>query len=287
MLPQIIALCSAMFYASVAISARLGLRFSTPLTATCVALGVRTVTLWTAVFLTGGIPEVAIISVVLFILLGILQTATSLLTFTGISKIGASRSQPLRNTYVLWSALIAITVLGEEAGVAVLLGTLLVVTGIVLISWQPEEKASAYRWWHVLFPLGGAFLAGIAFPVRRYALLISNEPLLFSALLAAVSLTCLLMYLVLPVRTQRPVWNRKALFPFLVAGGFESLAAFLSLFAVSIGRVVVVAPIVATSPFWTLLMTVVFLRGIERVNTHTVIGTFCVVAGTVAIIIVG
>ncbi len=287
MLPQIIALCSAVFYASVAISARLGLQFSTPLTVTYVALSVRTVTLWTAVFLTGGIPEVATISVVVFILLGLLQTATSLLTYIGIEKIGASRSQPLRNTYPLWSAIIAITVLGEEAGPPVLAGTLFVVTGVVLISWQPGERASAYRWWHVLFPLGAALFAGLAFPVRRYALLISNQPLFFSALLAAVSLTCLLMVLVLSVRTQRPVWNRKALLPFVVAGGFESLAAFLSLFAVSIGRVVVVSPIVATSPFWTLLLTVVFLRGLERVNVRTVLGTFCVVAGTITIIVAG
>ncbi|MFQ5960620.1 MAG: EamA family transporter [Candidatus Methylomirabilales bacterium] len=285
--PQLIALFSAIFYASVAVSARLGLQYSTPLTATCVALSVRTVTLWAAVFLTGGIPRVAFIAVLLFVILGVVQTATSLLTYIGISKIGASRSQPLRNTYPLWSAMIAITVLGEEAGFAVLVGTLFVVVGIVLISWQPEEKASVYRWWHVVFPLGGAFLAGIAFPVRRYALTISNEPLLFSALLAVVSLTCLVMVLLSPVGTQRPVWNRKALLPFIVAGGFESLAAFLSLVAVSVGRVVVVSPIVATSPFWTLLMTVVFLRGLERINARTVIGTFCVVAGTIAIIVWG
>lgn len=287
MLPQIIALVSAISYSSTAISARLGLQYSTPLTATCVALCVRTVTLWTGVFLTGGIPEVATISVVLFVLLGILQTATSLFTFTGISKIGASRSVPLRSSYPLWSAVIAISLLGEEASVTILAGTLLVVAGVVLVTWQPGEEGSTSGWWHALFPLAAALFAGIAFPVRRYALTISNEPLFFAALLAVVSLTCLMMVVLSRFGGQRLVWNRKALLPFVLSGGFETLAAFLSLYAVSIGRVVVVAPIVATSPFWNMLMAIFFLRGLERVNVRTVIGTFCVMAGTISIIVAG
>ena len=276
MLPQIIALVSAISYSAVAISARLGLQHSTPLTATFVALCVCTVTLWTGVFVTGGIPEVATISIVLFVLLGILQAATSLFTFTGLAKIGASRSVPLRSSYPLWSAMIAISLLGEEASVTILAGTLLVVAGVVLVTWQPGEKDSAYRWWHVFFSLTAALFAGIAFPVRRYALMISNEPLFFAALLAVVSLACLMMVVFSQFGGQRLVWNRKALLPFVLSGGFETLAAFLSLFAVSIGRVVVVAPIVATSPFWNLLMVICFLRGLERVNARTVIGTFCV-----------
>jgi len=93
MSPQIIALFSAIFYASNSISALLGLQYSTHFTATLVAMVVRTVTLWTAVFVTGGIPGVEFLPVLLFVLLGIVQSATSLLSYSGISKIGAFRSQ--------------------------------------------------------------------------------------------------------------------------------------------------------------------------------------------------
>lgn len=287
MTPQLMALFSALSYAGVAIFARLGLRHATPLAATCVALGVRTVTLWSAVFATGGVPPVALLAALLFIVLGIIQTATSLLTFTGVAKIGASRSQPLRSSYPLWSALIAMTALQEEASPAVVAGTLLVVAGIILISWRGNESDISYRWWHVLFPLGASFLAGMAFPVRRYALAISNEPLFFAALLALVSLGCLGLSVLAGAGRGRLAFQRDALLPLIVAGGFESLAALLSLIAVSIGRVVVVAPIVATSPLWTLVLTAIFLRGMERLNARTVMGTVAVVAGTIAIIVVG
>ncbi|HZA56397.1 MAG TPA: EamA family transporter [Candidatus Udaeobacter sp.] len=93
------------------------------LAATIVSLLARTVTLWTAVFLTGGIPEFASLAMVVFVILGILQSATSLLTFIGLHRIGASRSQPLRNTYPLWSALIAVVILHEKAGPIIVLRT--------------------------------------------------------------------------------------------------------------------------------------------------------------------
>ncbi len=50
------------------------------------------------------------------------------------------------------------------------------------------------------------------------------------------------------------------------------------------GRVVAVAPLVATSPLWTLLLTVLVLRGVERISLKSVTGTLAVVAGTVTII---
>lgn len=285
MSPQLIALVSALFYSSTSISARLGLKYSTPITVTCTALAVRTITLWAAVFLTGGIPPVASMAVFLFVGLGIMQTITSLFTYIGISKVGASRGQTLRSIYPFWSTIIAITILKEQAGIAVLLGTLLVVAGIILISWRPEKMSPSYHWWHILYSLGAAFLAGIAFPVRRYALNISNEPLFFAALLALVSLVCLGTNLLLGIGRERLVWDRKAIFPFILAGGFETLGALLSLIAVSVGQVVVVAPIVATSPLWTLIMSSIFLRDLERINTQSVMGTFFVVAGIIAIII--
>lgn len=281
--PQLLALLAAFSYAVFTICARLGLNHSTPITATIVALSVRTLTLWAAVFLTGGIPQVATIALLLFIILGIAQTAMSLLTFTGIHKIGASRSEPLRNSYPLWAAIIAILILHEQAGLPVLAGTLLVVVGVILISWRPAVATSDYRWWHVLFSLSAGFLAGIAFPVRRYALTLSNEPLFFAALVAVVSLACLVIYLLMPVATRPPTWDRKALLPFVAAGGFEALGTVLVLMALSVGRVVVVSPIVATTPLWTLLMTIILLRGLEGVSRRTIFGTACVVTGTIAI----
>lgn len=252
------------------------------MTAAWISAIVQTIALWSAVFLTGGIPQVSPTAAILFAIVGILQLGTRLFAYTGVDKIGASRSSTLQATSPLYSAVIAITILDEETGIEVLMGTLLVVLGIILISWRPEERASTYRRWHVLLPLAASLLTGINHPIRRYALMISNQPLFLTALMGTVSLTCVAAYLALP-STQQLVWNRKALLPLLATGLFETLGILTVIIALSVGPVVVVAPIAATYPLWVLLGTVIFSRDLEQVNMRTFSATLSIVVGTTAI----
>jgi drug/metabolite transporter, DME family len=90
----------------------------------------------------------------------------------------------------------------------------------------------------------------------------------------------------LPGQKQKPVWDRRAMGPFVLAGSFETLGILLGILALSVGQVVVVSPIIATSPLWIVLGSWLFLRDIERLTVRTVLGAACVVAGTIAISIV-
>jgi drug/metabolite transporter (DMT)-like permease len=280
---QLIALMTAISYAVCLISARRALQYSTPMTAALASAIVQNVTLWSIVFLTGGIPEVSPVAVILFIIVGILQLGTRLFAYTGVAKIGASRSSTLQATSPLISTVIAITILQEEAGFAVLMGTLLVVTGVILISWRPEKQILNYRWWHILLPLTAALFTGVNHPIRRFALQISNQPVFLAALMGITSLTCIGGYLTLPSATQRPDWNRRALIPLLSTGIFETLGIITVIYALSVGPVVVVAPVAATYPLWVLLGTVVFSRDLEQINVRIFISALCIMAGTVAI----
>ena len=280
---EVTALLASISFALFAVYGWLGLRHSTPLTATVVSLAVRTITLGTAVVLFGGVPEVAKMALVVFVILGVMQTAISLLTFVGLQQIGTSRSQPLRNSYPLWSAVIAIALMGESAGVAVLLGTLLVVIGVVMISWKPEMAQPSYRWWHVVYSTVAGFLAGVAFPLRRYGLSITNEPVFFSFVVAIVSLIGAIPYTLWTAGERRLIWHRRAVIDFSLSGFFEALGALLTLMALTTGRVVVVSPIVATTPLFSLVISMIFLRGKENITVITILGTIAVVAGTIAI----
>ena len=83
---EVTALLASISFALFAVYGWLGLRHSTPLTATVVSLAVRTITLGTAVILFGGVPEVAKMALVVFVILGVMQTAISLLTFVGLQQ---------------------------------------------------------------------------------------------------------------------------------------------------------------------------------------------------------
>ena len=280
---EVTALLASISFALFAVYGWLGLRHSTPLTATVVSLAARTITLGTAVVLFGGVPGFAKKALVVFIILGLTQTVISLLTFMGLQKIGTSRSQPLRNSYPLWSTVIAIALMGERASAAVLLGTLLVVAGVVIISWKPEVAPPSYRWWHVVYSMVAGFLAGVAFPLRRYGLTITNEPVFFSFVVAIVSLLGAVPYTLWTGGERKLIWHRRAVIDFFLSGFFEALGALLTLIALTTGRVVIVSPIVATTPLFSLMISLIFLRVKERITTVTVLGTMAVVVGTIAI----
>jgi drug/metabolite transporter, DME family len=70
---------------------------------------------------------------------------------------------------------------------------------------------------------------------------------------------------------------------FSISGFFEGLGALLGLIALGAGTVVVVSPIVATTPLWNLVIAYLFLREREKLNARTAVGTMAVVAGTIAI----
>src|SRR6185369_6458435 len=110
-----------------------------------------------------------------------------------------------------------------------------------------------------------------------------NEPLFFSALMGLVSFVGFLIYLGVSPRSQRLVWNRQAIWPFLTTGLSETLSILCIITAISLGRVVIVAPIAASYPVWSLVFAALFLRDVEAVNWKVVAGIFSVVAGNFAI----
>jgi drug/metabolite transporter (DMT)-like permease len=279
MSPQLIALASALSYAFCIISARLGLRYSNGTTVTYVSLLVHTSVLWPIVFVR-GVPSVPPLALGLFLVAGSLQPAIRLFTYTGMARIGAARSYALRASAPFFSAVIAIVVLGEKTTLPIAAGTLAIIGGIFLTSWESGGKR--VRWLDLGLPVFAALLAGIAQPIRRHALGIANEPLFFAAIVGAISLVWYVIYLALP-RTEKPVWNRRSLVPFVTAGLFETMGIWLSISALSEGTVVVVTPLLSTSPVWVLVISAIFLRHLERVTWKIVAGTLAVVAGTIII----
>jgi drug/metabolite transporter (DMT)-like permease len=280
---QILALITSVFYAAALVSARAGMRYSTPTTVTLVSILMQNALLWSAVFATGGVHAVPLAGIVLFTVVGIFQLGVRLFAYTGVEKIGTSRSSALQSVSPLFSATLAIVVLGEQTSALIILGTFLVVLGIVLVSWKPEQQLASFRRWHLLLPVGAAFLTGMNHPIRRYVLTMANEPLFFSALMGLVSFAGFLIYLAASPSSQTLVWNRQPLWPFLTTGLCETFSILGIITAISLGRVVIVAPIAASYPVWSLIFAALFLRDVEAINWKVIGGSLSVVAGNFAI----
>ena len=149
MAPQFLALCTAVSYAAANVSVRRGLRHSSAPTATLISLVVHTVVLGSVMLARGGAPEVAVLALGLIAITGILQTGMRLWHYTGIEKVGTSRAVTLRSTHPIVSVAIGITILQEQVTPAMLIGTLLVVAGIIMTSWQADDQIIGFRWRHL------------------------------------------------------------------------------------------------------------------------------------------
>ena len=286
MSPQFFAWLTAFSFAVANVTVRHGMRYSTPLTATFVSLIIHTIVLWTAVFLTGGIPEVAWLGVAAIFLTGIVQPAMRVFQYKGMEKIGTSRSITLRNSYPVLSVVIGIVFLGEQITLLGAIGTVLIVAGIVLSSWKLDVQFKDFRWLYVIYPLITASITSVVHPLRRFALLQSNEPLFFAALVGPISLLSFAAYYATPANQEKLVWDRRALWPFLLSGLGETLAVLFMLNAFAHGPVVIVSPISATSPIWTALLGAIFLRQLEGLTWASMLGTISVVIGVIAITLV-
>lgn len=283
MTAQLFALLTAFAFAVSNVSVRRGFRYSTPLTATFASLLIHSIMLWMAVFVTGGIPRVALAGVVAIVISSLLQPGIRQFHYTGIHKLGTSRAVTLRNSYPFLTVIAGIVFLGEPLTALGMIGTLLVVGGIVLTSWRIDKNVPSFRWSYLVYPIATVLLTTIVHPLRRYALLQSPEPLFFAALVGPVSLLTLGAFYISPACKEKLVWDRRAFRPFVLSGVLETLAVLFMLIAFASGPVFIVSPIAATAPIWTMLLAAVFLRETEKFNLASVIGTISVVAGVIAI----
>ena len=96
MSPQLFAWLTALLFALANTTVRQGLRYSTPITGTFVSLTVHTIVLWVAVYVTSGIPKVALLAVFVICITGVLQPVMRFCHYTGMDKIGTSRCDRIR-----------------------------------------------------------------------------------------------------------------------------------------------------------------------------------------------
>ncbi len=134
----------------------------------------------------------------------------------------------------------------------------------------------------VAFSLGAAVAYGTSQVLTRQTVSHLAPPLVgsFIALGFGTAGFALLSLRSLGTRGAR-FWRGAA---FFAGAGIFSAAGVLLLFtALSRGAVVVISPVVATNPLFTLVMAAVLLRGVERITLRVTAGALLVVAGVIVL----
>jgi drug/metabolite transporter, DME family len=276
-LAQVFALTAALLSAAATIFIRQGLRDGGPYTGFWINLVVGTVGLWTAVLLAGGLGPLSWRGVGFFILAGLIGTVGGrLLRFVSIEKVGASIGAALVNLNPLVSTVLAILLLGERVTLPIIGGTVVIVLGTILLSMG--ERRLGFRPWHLGLPVLSAVCFGVVAILRKLGLS-QTGAVTGSAVNITTALVAFTAMLVATGNRGAMASRGRSLACFVAAGVAENAAVFLNVVALSVGAVSVVAPLYGAAPIFVLLLSFLFLRGVESLSGRIIAGTILIVLG--------
>ena len=184
------------------------------------------------------------------------------------------------NLTPLIATVFAIVLLGERVTVPVIVGTIVIVTGTVLLS--VSGLSLGFKPWMIVFPLTAATCFGIVQVIRKIALG-GIGPVAGTAINLTTALIAFSAIMI--ASRHRGIYDvrGRTLLVLILAGVAENLGVFLTIIALRHGAVSVVTPLTAAAPIFVLLFTPFFLKGVEVLTTRVVIGTVLIVAGVYVI----
>jgi drug/metabolite transporter, DME family len=283
LLAEITAIFSAMGWASDSVLVRLGLRRSNIFAAMLMSFAVSTACMWSYLIATTSLDFLSSPAMIYFVISGCVQPLLArALFYEGITRIGVARAGPLRGTEPLFATIIGVSFLREEPGALVYIGTILIMTSLWLISGQ-QEGAAKWRLLDTAFPISAALVSAISQSLRKQGLNILPDPFVAVAIVTTVSLILFLIFVLITGRAKSLRMERQSFSFFLAAALLATAAQVLNFVALGRGELSVIIPLLNTTPLFTVLLSVLFLRKVETVNRRIVFGALLMFAGIVTI----
>jgi len=216
-----------------------------------------------------------------FVALGLLVPGISQVFFvSAIRDIGSSRTLILTATVPLIAAFAAILFLDEPFRLALVLGTLLIVSGGIVLSWE-RARPEGWRSIGILWALCGVALYATRDVASRWIIESREVPPLAAAacLLAGASLMVLILLAV--VRRPRPLIAQigSGARHFLLPGLAMGAAYCFLLSAFARGDVTIVSPLNSTYALWGVLIAAIVMRQSEAITRRVVLAAVLIVAG--------
>lgn len=221
----------------------------------------------------------------IFVIVGLFYPgAVTVLSNESNRLLGPTLTGIISSSTPLFATTLAVLILGEQLTLAIAAGGLTIVSALVLMSWQGSAKASFG--WRLLLPLSTAVLRGLAQTLSKLGLGLWPSP--FAAALIGYTVSGVGIWGIMLARQRMGAADRfnRAAVPWFMAAGVLNGCALLFLYhALHIGRVSIVAPLVALYPLFTMLFSAVFLKS-EVLTPRLVVGAVLAVAG-VAVLVAG
>jgi len=234
--------------------------------------------MWAFIFLTNK-PLPSVESMPFYIIAGVFAPGlASLVNFESFKRVGVSLTASLVATAPFFAIIFAILFLKEQLNLLIGLGTLLIISGVVLLSWFRPKKNIKLS--DLSFALIGAFMIGIATVITKLGLNLSNVPYSGMAVAVTAGVIFQLFFIIILKKWNTLAGNFHEAKYFLLSGVFITIALFLLMLALATGEVIVVFPINQTQALFAILFSYLLLRKLDHITKFTVVGAIIIVIGS-------
>jgi uncharacterized membrane protein len=218
----------------------------------------------------------------LFALDGLLGMIGAAILFVSVHRLGPAIAYPIKNAAPLPALLLAVVFLGERPELAVVGGALFTAAGVIVLSLQPVKGGIPWKL-DTLVSVLSAFIFALDNVIRRVALHEVDTPLVGLATAVVVSLVCALVWDAAGVTPSLFKIKPRAVLFFGAAGLCQGIGLVCLYTALQSGLVSVVVPLYNMSPLFVLILSWLFLKGIEKITGRIVAGTLAIVSGIILI----
>jgi uncharacterized membrane protein len=277
---------AALFFSIAHILIRRGLVESNAMTGSLISLSTSAGVLWLLLIISVPFSALWTPAILIFVAAGFFAPGIGrTLSYVGIERVGIARSVPIVNSSPIFASIFAVIFLAENWVLQNILGTLLVISGVIILSMGKPAKGE-WRKRDIVFPIIGAVAFGASAILRKAGLGFVAIPVLAAAVTAGAA--ALFSFCLLQIQGgKKAIKLTRNSAAWLFSAALFNTAAMLSVFyALSHGKVVIVEPLVSSNPVITLLFTAMFLRDLEVLNLRILIGALLTVAGTILVVLV-
>lgn len=240
--------------------------------------------------LRGGLPPIAPISIVWFILGGLAGTLVGRnLSFYSIQRLGASRSTTIRLSNVAFALVFGLLFLHELPRPAQIAGMAVVTLGLYVslqrFSRPPESAQGGLDGAGVLFALGGGAAFALGDIARRGGMVLTPSPVLGAAIGALAALIAHLTWSVFHAPARLPSGPTLYRGDLWGSAACTTLAVLLLWIGLRNAQVAIVSVLYNLQVLVVLLVSPLLLRGREAITGSLVIGTGLALVGTALILL--
>ncbi len=220
-----------------------------------------------------------------FALAGLIHPYLSMYaSLEALKRAGTTVASTLAATAPFFSILGAVVVLGEDLTIAVALATVGIVAGVMVLTFDGRRMARVIRV-ALIFASIAAVIRGSTHVIGKWGLELLPNPFMATFVAFSMGLICMTIFFRLRYGHLPQNLPADGVKYFFYSGLCIAFAIISMYGALMLGRVVVISPIIASYPVFTLLS--VWVVGAERISRRLVLGVFMVTAGVVVIGLVG